>query len=113
MPDDHWMTGASTSPMYISPSSPVESETEELLVTANLADATTTIVATALPFALALRALAGRSVTIERLDGSAASLYPVVREEAEPPRWRVSCWGRAAPRARPVLSAEPCALPMR
>jgi hypothetical protein len=74
---------------HTSPFSPVESETEELLVTANLADATTTIVATAVPFVLAVRALAGRSVTIGRPDASATSLYPVVREEADPPRWRL------------------------
>jgi hypothetical protein len=83
------MTGASTSQTHTSPFSPVEGETEELLVTANLPDVTTAIVATAVPFALAVRALAGRPATIERLEASATSLYPVVREEAEPPRWRL------------------------
>ena len=57
--------------------------------TATVIEVAGTIIATAVPFALGVRALAGRSGTIERLDASAATVYPIVREETDPPRWRL------------------------
>jgi hypothetical protein len=65
-------------------------------MTATALEVAGTIVATAVPFALGVRALAGRSEAIERLDASAATLYPAVREEADPPRWRLDLLGSAA-----------------
>jgi hypothetical protein len=59
----------------------------------DVVQATAAIIATSVPFSLGVRALAGRSSTIERLDASAATLYPVVREEADPPRWRLELLG--------------------
>jgi hypothetical protein len=62
-----------------------------------------TMVAIIAPVALVARWFDRQADAVVRLDGSAAALWPAVREEADPPRWRVELIDRD----RSVRRVEP------
>jgi hypothetical protein len=67
-----------------------------------LFDFSATMIAIAAPVALLARWFDRQSDGIERLDGSADALWPTVREEVDPPRWRVELLDD-----RPARAVEP------